>query len=376
VAGFADDRTPDLQFDHIVFASTRGVGAEIAVDITESAAQGGRVRLATVADLDRATTASQPADSAESRRAQRRQRVPAALDELRTTNYNATITSFDRVHDDLWILRVRPDDGGLIYRAGQYASLGLGYWEQRVDDATDADLDSRWDKLIRRSYSISSRIFDQHGYLVDDTKSGELELYIVLVAPSAEHVPGLTPRLALKGPGERIFLGTKVAGRYNLGHVTDPETTVLFLATGTGESPHNAMVAELLQRGHRGPIVSAVSVRHWNDLAYRDKHQLLDRLHHNYHYLPLPTRERDTPKQYLQDLISSGTLETDYGVTLDPATTHVFLCGNPLMIGLPETVDGRSTFPASVGVVELLSERGFVLDQPGAPGNVHFEEYW
>jgi ferredoxin--NADP+ reductase len=99
-------------------------------------------------------------------------------------------------------------------------------------------------------------------------------------------------------------------------------------------------------------------------------------LHHKYHYLPLPTRERDTPKQYLQDLISSGTLETDYGVTLDPATTHVFLCGNPLMIGLPETVDGRSTFPASVGVVELLSERGFVLDQPGAPGNVHFEEYW
>jgi len=148
------------------------------------------------------------------------------------------------------------------------------------------------------------------------------------------------------------------------------------LATGTGEAPHNAMVAELLQRGHRGPIVSAVSVRHWKDLAYRDKHQLLDRFHHNYHYLPLPTREPDTPKRYLQDLISSGTLETDYGVTLDPATTHVFLCGNPLMIGLPETVDGPSTFPASVGVVELFSKRGFVLDQPGAPGNVHFEEYW
>ncbi|MEL7158549.1 MAG: ferredoxin--NADP reductase, partial [Actinomycetota bacterium] len=307
----------------------------------------------------------------------RRRRHTAAIDELRDEHYNATITKFEPTHSDLWVLRVRPDQGDTSHLPGQYASLGLGFWEERIDDATDKNLDDRWEKLIRRSYSISSRIFDEHGYLANDTSGNELEFYIVLVPPTDDNIPALTPRLALKRPGDRIYLGPKVAGRYTLAAVTNPADTVVFLSTGTGEAPHNAMVVELLQKGHVGPIVSAVSVRQWVDLGYAHKHEALSERYPNYHYLPMPTREADVPKRYIQDLIAADDFADQLGVTLDPANTHVFLCGNPAMIGLPEDDgDGNEVFPETVGVVQLLTERGFTLDRRKQPGNIHYEEYW
>ncbi|MEZ5144274.1 MAG: hypothetical protein R2726_17385 [Acidimicrobiales bacterium] len=389
MAFFNDRRTPDLQFDHVVFASGRQTLRPADVGMTDAALASGRVWfLGDDADASGVPTAPgwriglavatafpglEPAPAPSS--ADVRRRFTSVIDELRDEHYNATITSFEPTHSDLWVLRVKPDRGGISHLPGQYASLGLGYWEERVDDAEDPNLDEKWDKLVRRSYSISSRMFDEHGYLTG-MDSEELEFYIVLVPPTPDNVPGLTPRLALKRPGDRIYLGPKVAGRYTLGPVTDPESTVVFLSTGTGEAPHNAMVVELLRKGHRGPIVSAVSVRKWEDLGYLDKHRSLERHHANYHYLPMPTREPDVPKRYIQDVIANDVFTSDFGVELDPATTHVFLCGNPAMIGLPEEVDGVATYPEVTGVVELLSTRGFTLDHRKQRGNIHFEEYW
>jgi ferredoxin--NADP+ reductase len=219
-------------------------------------------------------------------------------------------------------------------------------------------------------------MFDEHGYLSGVEDVDELEFYIVLVPPTPDNVPGLTPRLALKRPGDRIYLGPKVAGRYTLTPVTDPMSTVLFFSTGTGEAPHNAMVVELLRKGHRGPILSAVSVRQWADLGYVDQHRELEARYANYQYVALPTREPDVPKRYIQSLISEGTLEGEYGISLDPDHTHVFLCGNPSMIGLPEEVDGVERYPETTGVVELLAAKGFTLDHRKQRGNIHFEEYW
>jgi ferredoxin/flavodoxin---NADP+ reductase len=308
--------------------------------------------------------------------AQKRRRFTGAIDELRGEHYNATITYFEPTHSDLWVLRVKPDRGEISHLPGQYASLGLGYWEARIDDAEDPRLDEQWEKLVRRSYSISSRMFDEHGYLSGEEGAEELEFYIVLVPPTDDNVPGLTPRLALKRPGDRIYLGPKVAGRYTLAPVTDPMGTVLFFSTGTGEAPHNAMVVELLRKGHRGPILSAVSVRQWADLGYMDQHRELESRYPNYRYVAMPTREADVPKRYLQTLISEDVLGTEYGIRLDPDATHVFLCGNPAMIGLPEEVDGTLRYPETTGVVELLAGRGFTLDHRKERGNIHFEEYW
>lgn len=391
MAFFGDRHTPDLEFDHVVFASERVTATPESVGLSEDAMATGKVFFVGAEDsaspvpvypgyrVGREIAAvafpelqlPEPAPELE-----RRARHTGVIEELRDEHYNATITHFEPTHSDLWVLRVRPDSGETNYLPGQYASLGLGYWEPRIDDAVDHNLDERWDKMVRRSYSISSRMFDQHGYLTSDSGLDEMEFYIVLVTPTPDNVPGLTPRLALKRPGDRIYLGPKVAGRYTLDAVTNPEDTIIFLSTGTGEAPHNGMVVELLRKGHTGPIVSAVSVRKWVDLGYLEKHRTLEQRYANYHYLPMPTREADVPKRYIQDLIAEDVFGTEFGVELNADSTHVFLCGNPAMIGLPEEHDGEERFPETVGVVQLLTERGFTLDRRRAPGNIHYEEYW
>ena len=113
-----------------------------------------------------------------------------------------------------------------------------------------------------------------------------------------------------------------------------------------------------------------------SDLGYAEQHRELERRYHNYHYLAMPTREPDIPKRYLQDLIRDDDFGTKLGIELSPVTTHVYLCGNPAMIGVPEEVDGELTFPETTGVVELLTERGFTIDRRNQPGNIHYEEYW
>jgi ferredoxin--NADP+ reductase len=160
--------------------------------------------------------------------------------------------------------------------------------------------------------------------------------------------------------------------------VQDPDDTVVFLATGTGEAPHNGMVVELLRKGHVGPIVSAVTVRQWSDLGYRARHEALAARYPNYHYLPLPTREPDVPKRYIQGVIADDGFAEEFGVVLDPDRTHVFLCGNPAMIGLPEfgAADDDVVFPEVTGVIELLVGRGFTLSHRKVAGNIHYEEYW
>ena len=435
MAYFGDRRTPDLQFDHVIFASLRRTLTPAEVGCTPEALATGRVwflgepetgptggpEAAGAAGSSGAPAAAAstgtpvaagssgaaggealgagpgPVPTAPGHRIGvaiaehcfpeldlappasaivRRVRHQGAMAELRAEHYNAVITHFEPAHSDLWVLRVRPDRGDTAYLAGQYASLGLGFWEQRSDEAEDRDLDARWDKLIRRSYSISSRILDEHGYLADAHRSDELEFYIVLVRPDGHNVSALTPRLALKRPGDRIYLGPKVAGRYTLTAVTDPAATVVFLGTGTGEAPHNSMVVELLRKGHMGPVVSAVSVRQWADLGYLEQHRALEARYPNYHYLPLPTREPDVAKRYLQDVLRGGELSSELGVDLDPSAAHVFCCGNPAMIGLPtETPDGL-VYPEPEGVVAVLERMGFVLDRRDRPGNIHYEEYW
>ena len=400
MAYFGDRRTPDLQFDHVIFASLRRTLTPAEVGCTPEALATGRVWFLGepgAAGEEALGVGLGPVPTAPGHRIGvaiaehcfpeldlappapaivRRVRHQGAMAELRAEHYNAVITHFEPAHSDLWVLRVRPDRGDTAYLAGQYASLGLGFWEQRSDEAEDRDLDARWDKLIRRSYSISSRILDEHGYLADAHRSDELEFYIVLVRPDGHNVSALTPRLALKRPGDRIYLGPKVAGRYTLAAVTDPAATVVFLGTGTGEAPHNSMVVELLRKGHMGPVVSAVSVRQWADLGYLEQHRALEARYPNYHYLPLPTREPDVVKRYLQDVLRGGELSSDLGVDLDPSAAHVFCCGNPAMIGLPtETPDGL-VYPEPEGVVAVLERMGFVLDRRDRPGNIHYEEYW
>jgi ferredoxin--NADP+ reductase len=306
------------------------------------------------------------------------------LAELRR-HYNATIIEVRELHADLRILRVVPDAGLPPFLPGQYITLGLGNWEPRVAGVDEENLDQTHERrLARRAYSISCSILDEKGRLNRASQFPYLEFYVNLVRHSDRRPPALTPRLFALNRGDRLFVEQHASGHYTLQSVPANDD-IFFFATGTGEAPHNAMIAELLAAGHQGRIVSAVSVRHWRDAAYLSVHEELMRRFSNYWYHVLTTRERENidpefrgyrGKKYLQDLVKSGSLERDTGVALDPLHAQAFLCGSPEMIGISRRTSVNPSSSTSGSMLDLLSERGFQPDQPQRPGTLHFERYW
>jgi ferredoxin/flavodoxin---NADP+ reductase len=309
--------------------------------------------------------------------------TPDQIEEVRKARYNATVVSLKKLHSDLMVIRIQPDSPRPPHSPGQYCTLGLGNWEQRVEGCEPENLkEEDLPKLVRRSYSLSCSILDESGSVADLSQHTWVEFYIVLVRQSSEggRVPALTPRLFNLKPGDRVQLGEKIVGHFTL-EAVQPGQNVVFLSTGTGEAPHNYMLWDLLKRQHTGKMLAACCVRFSKDLGYLSTHQQLMKQFPNYKYLPLTTREPGvTKKAYIQDLIASGELEEHLGAKLDPANTHVYLCGNPKMIGVPtkDKETGSRVFPQPPGVIELLEQRGFVTDHAATKtkGQVHFEEYW
>jgi ferredoxin--NADP+ reductase len=305
-----------------------------------------------------------------------------AIAQMRQEKYNATVHGLNKVHSDLMMIRIRPDKPIIPHKAGQYTLLGLGNWEPRLPETMEEVLpDTDRSKLVRRSYSISAAILEESGALGNNLETPYLEFYIVLVREtSSGKAPALTPRLFMLREGDRLFCGEKITGAYNL-DLVKPTDTVLLLGTGTGEAPHNFMLQQLLRNSHQGPIVNACCVRLKKDLGYLTTHEKVMARYPNYHYIPLATREPENAgkKVYIQDVIRSGDLEKRIGRELDPASTHVFLCGNPAMIGVPEKnrETGEYSYPKTEGVIEVLEKRGFRADRGHHDrGNIHFEEYW
>jgi ferredoxin--NADP+ reductase len=298
--------------------------------------------------------------------------------------YNATVVEFDRIHTDLAIMRVLPDFGQLKFSPGQYTVLGLGAWEPRIPETQPEPARTDPHRLIQRAYSIGCSLLDGHGKLVRATHSPVLEFYVTLVR-TARVPPALTPRLFALSRGRRLYCGPHAHGHYGLDGVR-PDDTVIFAATGTGEAPHNAMLAELLSRAHRGRIVSVCCVRYRKDLAYLARHRALQETFPNYRYVPLTTREPENTepthpefvgKRYLQDYFDSGDFTRETNCPLDPDHSHIFLCGSPDMIGAPgRSHDGSRHGPAPRGMVDVLLRRGFEVDLPHKSGNLHFELYW
>src|SRR5438874_10084296 len=114
--------------------------------------------------------------------------------ELRQKHYNATIVYLKRIHEDLMVVRVRPDFAVPAHKPGQYGTLGLGHWEPRYPGCQE-EMPKPGDekKLIRRAYSLSSSIIDEQGSLFDLPRMDWLEFYIVLVRQTEKNPPALTP---------------------------------------------------------------------------------------------------------------------------------------------------------------------------------------
>lgn len=306
------------------------------------------------------------------------------IERLRAANYNATLVERIDIHEELFRIRVRPDAGIKPFEPGQYVAMGLGNWEPRIQPSQEEILDEkRLQKVVRRAYSISCPMLSPDGTLLTCNDVDYLEFYITLVRHGADltsKAPALTPRLFLLTAGDRLIVEAKITGHYTLVGI-DPDDTVLMLSTGTGEAPHNAMTAHLLKTGHRGRIVNATTVRNRTDLGYLNEQKQLMARFPQYRYLPMSTRDPENldpthpdyvGKQYMQELFVSGRLAEMADDPLLPTNTHVFLCGNPAMIGIARAGEPE---PAKLGMLPLLIRAGFTNEHPG-PGHVRFEKYW
>lgn len=297
------------------------------------------------------------------------------VDSLRKRLYNAEVVDIRHPHPEMAVLRVRPDVPIQPYRAGQWTTLGLGMWEDRCQGCPQDDLDEDAKRtMVKRPYSIGSPILKSDDSLWPE-KDDAFEFLLSLSPALATGTggPALTARLFALKTGERLWADPKPRGNYTLKDVRTTQN-VVFLATGTGEAPHNRMIWDLLRRGHKGHVASVVTVRRKADLVYHDVHTRLEEMFPHYRYVPVTTQEPEVVGNRLQTMLESGLLEEKIDARLDPETCHVFLCGNPGMLGRPETDEKTDelVFPKPTGMIELLMQRGYGLEPPG-PHGLHFE---
>jgi ferredoxin/flavodoxin---NADP+ reductase len=251
----------------------------------------------------------------------------------------------------LMILRVAPDGWELAhFNAGQYCLLGLPPSAPRAPGSVPENEEPEPGELIRRAYSIAS----------SSTEREYLEFYIAQVSDGA-----LTPRLFALRVGDRVHLSPKVTGMFTLGQVP-PDTHLVFIGTGTGLAPYMSMIRTHVEADQTHRVMVLHGARNSGDLGYRTELFYLQRYAPHFTYVPV-IDEPDTEVVpwrghvgYAQDLWKAGLVRDAWGFDPTPDTTHVFLCGNPLMIA---------------AMKDLLAVDGFTVHHRRAPGQVHIEEF-
>lgn len=266
---------------------------------------------------------------------------------------NAVVLQRIEVNPGLIKLRVVPEGWELPeFTPGQFTVLGLP-WTSPRHKAADPDGQEPKDpsKLIMRAYSIAS-----------SSKAKEyLEFYIGMVRSGA-----LSPRLFALNIGDRFYVGPKFKGMFTLSEVPQ-EFNVALIATGTGVAPYMSMIRTEIAGGFKRRFAVIHGAYHSSDLGYNEELQMLDTFSPTFNYLPIISHPHEEPVKwdgpvgFVQKLWTDGTLDKAWGSHPTPENTHVFLCGNPLMID---------------DVTRLLAGEGFQEHTTKNPGQVHVERYF
>lgn len=276
---------------------------------------------------------------------------PLAKGQVPSEHYNATITYWKDVTDDLAVVRVTPDEGvAPEFKAGQFISLALPREQPPIhgnDDYPPGHPD--WKKLWKRPYSIASA----------QQERGYLEFFIVL-NPAGK----MTPKLWAIKEGGRVNLGAKAQGEFTVDMVP-PGKDLVMVATGTGLSPLLSIV-----RSHRGTgrwrrCVVIHGSRYQCDLAYHEELTQIGVEDPSVIYVPAITREPNSEwkgfRGRVNTILESDVYEQVVRAPITPDSCHLLLCGNPVMIDEAE---------------QLMTKRGWVTHTRKQPGNLHFERFW
>ncbi|MCJ7755346.1 MAG: hypothetical protein MUP13_12345, partial [Thermoanaerobaculales bacterium] len=193
---------------------------------------------------------------------------------------NAVVQQRNEVAPGLMVIRIAPEGWDLpVFTPGQFAVLGLPPEAPRCDLADPDEEEHKPGALIRRAYSIAS----------SSVARENLELYITLVRSGA-----LTPRLFALAPGDRLWLGPKITGRFTLDDAPDDADLVL-VATGTGLAPYMSMLSTQLMCGaSRRFAVLHGAYPSW-DLGYRNELLTLQHLCSNLTYVATIDRPQEEP---------------------------------------------------------------------------------
>ncbi len=265
---------------------------------------------------------------------------------------NATVLQRVDITPELMILRVAPNGWDLPdFEPGQFGVLGLPGSHPRHELCDPEDPPATPDKLIRRAYSVASSSLERQ----------YVEFYITVVRSGA-----LTPRLWTLKTGDSLWLGPKFSGMFTIDQVPQDKDVVL-IATGTGLAPYMSMIrSELLH--HRDRRIGVIhGARHSWDLGYRSELSTFDRMLPNFTYLPIISEPDEEPVKwggltgFINHLWEQDVVQERLGFRPTTEQTHVFLCGNPLMIE---------------GMIEVLGREGFVEQTKKEPGQIHLERFW
>ena len=220
------------------------------------------------------------------------------------------------------------------FTAGQFARIGLKVGEE----------------LVVRAYSIVSSPFDE-----------TLEFFSIVVPDGA-----FTSNLQHLKVGDELYLEKIPYGYLTLARYQQPLPHDLWLlATGTGLAPFLSMLQDFDTWSKYQKINLVYSVRTAAELAYVDRIQEIAETfgegHNGFKFIPIITRDPSAPlHDRLPILIENGELEKFAGIELNPATSHVMLCGNPQMVD---------------DTKEALKRRGLTMNRRGE-GNIAVENYW
>ncbi|MBN6514795.1 ferredoxin--NADP reductase [Acinetobacter pittii] len=220
------------------------------------------------------------------------------------------------------------------FTAGQFARIGLKVGEE----------------LIVRAYSVVSSPFDE-----------TLEFFSIVVPDGA-----FTSNLQHLKVGDELYLEKIPYGYLTLARYQQPLPHDLWLlATGTGLAPFLSMLQDFDTWSKYQKINLVYSVRTAAELAYVDRIQEIAETfgegHNGFKFIPIITRDPSAPlHDRLPILIGNGELEKSAGIELNPATSHVMLCGNPQMVD---------------DTKEALKRRGLTMNRRGE-GNIAVENYW
>ncbi|MFW1922417.1 ferredoxin--NADP reductase [Acinetobacter geminorum] len=220
------------------------------------------------------------------------------------------------------------------FTAGQFARIGLKVGEE----------------LVVRAYSVVSSPFDE-----------TLEFFSIVVPDGA-----FTSNLQHLKVGDELYLEKIPYGYLTLARYQQPLPHDLWLlATGTGLAPFLSMLQDFDTWSKYQKINLVYSVRTAVELAYVDRIQetaeTFGEGHEGFKFIPIITRDPSAPlHERLPILIENGELEKFAGIELNPATSHVMLCGNPQMVD---------------DTKEALKLRKLTMNRRGE-GNIAVENYW